>query len=79
MEESFGSDSVIVKKLDETTWNVFKNIDMQFTYSVPIDVIVHDEDIYRVMETVTGLDKVAMFDCEDLKHTIFKNFEEKRN
>ena len=79
MEEIFGSESVIVKRLDETTWNVFKNIDMQFTYSVPMDAIVHDEDIYRVMETVTGLDKVAIFDREDLKRAMFKNSEEKRN
>ena len=79
MEEIFGSDSGIVKKLDETTWNIFKTIDMQFTYSVPMDALVHDEDIYRVMETVTGLDKVAMFDREDLKRAMFKNSKEKRN
>ena len=78
MEESFGSDSGIVKKLDETTWKIFKNIDMQFTYSVAMDALVHDEDIYRVMETVTGLDKVAMFDREDLKRAMFKNSKEKR-
>ena len=79
MEEIFGSNSSIVSNLKEPTWNIFKNIDMQFNYSVPMDALVHDEDIYRVIETVTGLNKVAMFDCEDLKHTIFKNFEEKRN
>ena len=79
MEEIFESGSKIIEKLNETTWKVFKNIDMQFTYSVPIDALVHDEDIYRVMETVTGLDKVAMFDREDLKRAMFKNSEEKRN
>ena len=79
MEEIFGSDSLIVRNLNENTWNVFKNIDMQFNYSVPMDALVHDEDIYQVMETVTGLDKVAMFDREDLKRAMFKNSEEKRN
>ena len=79
MEEIFGSESSIVKNLNETTWNIFNNIDMQFTYSVPMDALVHDEDIYRVMETVTGLDKVAMFDREDLKRAMFKNSQEKKN
>ena len=52
---------------------------MQFNYSVPMDALVHDEDIYRVMETVTGLDKVAMFDREDVKRAMFKNSQEKKN
>ena len=79
MEEIFGSSSSIVSNLKEPTWNIFKNMDMQFTYSVPMDALVHDEDIYRVMETVTGLDKVAMFDREDLKRAMFKNSQEKKN
>ena len=76
MEGIFGSDSKIVEKLDETTWKVVKNIDMHFTYSVPMDVLVHDKDIYRIMETVTGLNRDTMFDCDDLKRTKFKNSEE---
>ena len=70
---------MILKVLKDNTWKIFKNIDMQLTYSVPIGALVHDEDIYCIMETGTGLNKVAMFDCEDLKRAMFKNSEEKRN
>ena len=56
MEEIYGSESLIVQKLDETTWSVFKNIDMQFNYSVPMDALVHDDDFYD-----SYFDKVGYF------------------
>ena len=31
MEEIFGSESLIVKKFDETTWKIFKNIDFSLS------------------------------------------------
>ena len=79
VEDIFGRESKMFRCLKDDTWKIFKNIDMQFTYSVPMDALVHDEDIYRIMETVTGLDKDAMFDREDLKRAMFKNSKEKRN
>ena len=78
MEDIFGSESKLIKKLDEATWKIFENIDMQFTYTVPMDALVHDEDIYQIMKIVTGVDRDTMFQCEDLKGAMFKNSEEKR-